>query len=114
MSQAARRLRELLGENRSSVQRYDRPLHEGSRARLQAFKAYSQAIESAASGRLRESIPFYQRAIEIDPAFALAYSHLAVPYWSTDRPELAAGYAKKAYELKVRASEIEKFRITHV
>jgi eukaryotic-like serine/threonine-protein kinase len=114
ISQAARRLRERLGESLSSIQRYDRPLHEGTTASLQAFKAYSQAIESSVSGRLRESIPLYKRAIDIDPDFAHAHCQLAIMYWNTDRPELAAGYAKKAYELKERAGEIEKFRITYV
>src|SRR5262245_33884000 len=114
LSQAARRLRERLGESLSSIQRYDRPFHEGTTASLQAFKAYSQATESAVSGRLREAIPLYKRAIDIDPDFAHAHCQLAIMYWNTDRPELAAGYAKKAYELKERAGEIEKFRITYV
>jgi len=114
ISQAARRLRERLGESLGSIQRYDRPLHEGTTASLQAFKAYSQAQELAASGQWRDSIPLYKRAIDIDPGFAHAYSSLAIMYWVTDRPELAAEYAKKAYELKERAGEIEKFRITHV
>jgi tetratricopeptide (TPR) repeat protein len=114
ISQAARRLRERLGESLSSIQRYDRPFHEGTTASLQAFKAYSQATETAVSGRLRDAIPLYKRAIDIDPDFAHAHCQLAIMYWNTDRPELAAGYAKKAYELKERAGEIEKFRITHV
>jgi DNA-binding winged helix-turn-helix (wHTH) protein/tetratricopeptide (TPR) repeat protein len=114
ISQAARRLRARLGESLSSIQRFDRPHGDATTASLQAFKAFSDAIDLAGSGRSRESIPIYHRAIDIDPGFALAYNELAIMYWVTDRPELAAGYVKKAYGLKERAGEMEKSRITHV
>src|SRR5262245_62143449 len=114
LSQAATRLRERLGESLSSIQRYDRPLQEGTTAKPEAFKAYSQGIELAVSGRVRESIPFYQRAIDLDPDFAHAYSQLAIMYWVTGRTELAAEYAKKSYELKDRAGELEKSRIIQI
>src|SRR5262245_3143518 len=114
LSRAATRLRERLGESLVSIQRYDRPFHEVTTASPQAFKAYSEARELAASGKSRESIPLYQLAIDIDPDFAIAYSSLAIMYSTTDRPELAAGDARKAYKLKERAGEMEKFRITHI
>jgi Protein kinase domain len=68
LSQATTQLRERLGESLSSIQRFDRPLQEGTTAKPEAFKAYSQAFELAISGRLMESIPFYILA--------------AVPAWS--------------------------------
>ena len=112
LSQAATRLQERLGESLSSIQRFDRPLQEeGRTAKPEAFKAYSQAIELAISGRLREAIPFYQRAVDIDPDFAYVYSQLAIAYWATSRPELAAECAKKSYALKDQATGAEKFRI---
>jgi tetratricopeptide (TPR) repeat protein len=114
LSQAATRLRERLGESLNSIQRFDRPLQEGTTASPEAFKAYSQAIEMAVSGGLMDAIPFYKRAVEIDSDFASAYSQLAIMYWATNRPGQAADYAKKSYELKDRAGEIEKFRITHI
>lgn len=113
LSQAAARLRERLGESLSSIQRFALPLQEGTTAKLDAFKAYSQAQELSVSGRLREAIPFYQRAIEIDPDFAHTHSQLAIMYWATGQPELAAEYAKKSYALKDQAGDLEKFRITH-
>jgi eukaryotic-like serine/threonine-protein kinase len=61
-----------------------------------------------------ESIPFYRHAVEIDPDFAHAYSQLAIMYGFANRPELAAEYAKKSYELRERAGEIERFRIDGV
>jgi eukaryotic-like serine/threonine-protein kinase len=63
---------------------------------------------------LMEAIPFYRHAVETDPEFAIAYCQLAIMYWVTERPGLAAEYAKKSHELKDRAGEIEKFRITHM
>ena len=114
LSQAATRLRERLGESLSSIQRFNRPLYEGTTASPEAFKAYSQAIELALSGRPREAIPFHKRAVELDPDFANAYSQMAIMYWVIGQPGVAAEYAKKAYELKGRAGEIEQFRITQV
>ncbi len=114
LSQAATRLREKLGESLSSIQRFNRPLLEGTTAKLEAFKAFSQALELAVSGRTLEAIPFHQRAVELDPDFAYAYCQLAIMYEVTNRPALAATYAKKSYELRERASENEKFRITHL
>ena len=113
LSQAARRLRERLGESLSSIQDFDRPLQEGTTARLEAFKAYSQATELAVSGQFREAIPFYELAIEIDPDFAHAYNQLAIMYGATGRQGLAAEYVKKSYELKDRAGDLEKSRITY-
>jgi len=113
LSRAATRLRERLGESLSSIQRFDRPLQESTTAKPEAFKTYSQALELAVSGRLTEAIPFFQRAVELDPDFAIAHCHLAIMHWATGRPELAAEYAKNAYELKDHSGEIEKLRITH-
>ncbi len=111
LSQAATQLREKLGESLSSIQRFDRPLQEGTTAKPEAFKAFSQGAEIASTGRIAESISFYQRAVELDPEFAIAYTQLAIMYGLTDQPALAAENAKKAYALQDRASEIEKFRI---
>jgi len=112
LSQAATRLRERLGESLSSIQRFDKPLEQATTAKLEAFKAYSLGIEHSYRGRPMEAIPFYRRAVEIDPEFAHAYSVLSVVHWSTGRPGLAAEYAEKGYALRERVSEYEKLRIT--
>jgi len=113
LSQAATRLRGRLGESLSSIQRFDQPLQEGTTARPEAFKAYSQGIELAVGGRLMEAVPFFKRAVDLDPDFAHAYSQLAIMY-SVTEPGLGVEYAKRSYELKDRAGEIERFRITHI
>jgi eukaryotic-like serine/threonine-protein kinase len=112
LSQAATQLREKLGESLSSIQRFDKPLEEATTSKLEAFQAYALGYEISASGRLMESIPIYERAVEIDPDFATAYSMLSVMHNTTGRPRLAAEYAEKAYALKDRVGEYEKLRIT--
>ena len=113
LSQASTRLREKLGESLSSIQRFDKPLEQATTSRLEAFKAWSMGIEHSHGGRPMEAIPFYKRAVEIDPDFAQAYSVLSTVHWAAGRPELAAGNAEKGYALKDRVGEYEKLRITN-
>ena len=114
LAQAASQLRGKLGESLSSIQRSEHPfdLAQATTSRLEAFKAWSRGVENSYSGRILEAIPFYKRAIELDPDFAQAYSILATLYGNTGRPGLAAEYAKKGYQLRDRVSESEKLRIT--
>jgi serine/threonine protein kinase/Flp pilus assembly protein TadD len=113
LSQAATQLRQKLGESLGSIQRYNRQLQESTTAKPEAFKTYSQGLELAVSGRSTEALPFFHRAVELDPDFAIAYSHLGILYAAADRTAQAVEYAKKAYELKEHVGEIERFRITH-
>ncbi|MBM3804542.1 MAG: hypothetical protein FJW26_19770 [Acidimicrobiia bacterium] len=113
LSQAATGLRENLGESLSSIQRFDRPLEEATTSKLEAFKAWSVAVEHSYGGRVMEAIPFYRRAVELDPDFAQAYATLSTVYWTVGQPGLAAEYAAKGYALRDRVSEIEKLRITN-
>jgi len=112
LSQAATQLREKLGESLSSIQRFDKPLEETTTSKLEAFQAYALGIELSISGRFMESIPVYERAIEMDPNFAMAYSMLSIMHFATGRLRRAAEYAEKAYALKDRVGEFEKLRIT--
>jgi tetratricopeptide (TPR) repeat protein len=112
LSQAATQLREKLGESLSSIQRFDKPLEEATTSKLEAFQAYALGSELAISGRVMESIPIFERAIEIDHDFATAYGMLSIMHSVTDRPRLAAEYAEKAYALKDRVGEYEKLRLT--
>ncbi|HSQ20256.1 MAG TPA: serine/threonine-protein kinase, partial [Blastocatellia bacterium] len=115
LSQASSQLRENLGESLSSIHRLDKPpdLDRATTSKLEAFKAWSLGVENSYAGKVMEAIPFYKRAIELDPEFAHAYSVLSTVYGNTDRPGLAAEYAQKGYELKDRVSEYEKLRITN-
>jgi eukaryotic-like serine/threonine-protein kinase len=117
LSRVTTQLREKLGESLNSIQRFDKPLEgpleQATTSKLEAFKAWSVAIEHSYSGRVMEAIPFYKRAVELDPEFAHAYSVLSVVYGNTGRPGLAAQYAEKGYALRDRVSEFEKLRITN-
>src|SRR6266496_4168564 len=112
LGQAASRLREKLGESLSSVKKFDAPIEEATTSSLEALKAFSQGNEQRLSGHDREAIPFYKRALEIDPNFALAYARLAVQYSNQFQTELAAQYSQKAYDLRDRVSERERFYIS--
>ncbi|HSE30605.1 MAG TPA: protein kinase [Pyrinomonadaceae bacterium] len=111
LTQAASKLRQKLGESLSSIQKFDAPL-ELTTSSLDALKASSMAYEQSSRGRFLESIPFYKRAVELDPNFAYAYAGLAVQYSNTNQPKLAAEYAEKAFTLRDRVSELEKLRIS--
>ncbi|MFY9611513.1 MAG: protein kinase [Blastocatellia bacterium] len=111
LSLAASRMREKLGESLGSIQKFDAPL-EVTTSSLEALKAFSLGVEQTQSGKFLEAIPFYKRAVELDPKFAYAYGSLAVNYYNTKQPKLAAEYAERAFALRDRMSELEKLRIT--
>ena len=111
LSRAASQLREKLGESLGSIQKFDAPL-EVTTSSLEALKAFSLGLEQTQSGLFLEAIPFYRRAFELDSQFAYAYGTLAVNYYNTRQPKLAAEYAEKAFALRDRMSELEKLRIT--
>ena len=112
LTQAASKLRQKLGESLSSIRKFDAPL-ELTTSSLEALKAYSLGYEQSIRGRVLESIPFYKRAVELDPNFAYAYASLAVLHANTNQPKLAAEYAEKAFALRDRVSELEKLRISN-
>ncbi|HJZ81833.1 MAG TPA: serine/threonine-protein kinase [Pyrinomonadaceae bacterium] len=111
LSRAASRLREKLGESLGSIQKFDAPL-EATTSSLGALKAFSLGVEQTQTGKFLQAIPYYKRAIELDPQFGYAYGTLAVNYYNTKQPSLAAEYAEKAFALRDRMSELEKLRIT--
>jgi serine/threonine protein kinase/Tfp pilus assembly protein PilF len=110
LSQAASRLREKLGESLSSIQKFDAPL-EATTSSLEALKAYALGLPLYASGKWPAAILYFNRAVEIDPNFALAYKTLAFSYANISQSGLAAQYAAKAYALRNRVSEREKLAI---
>ena len=113
LSQAAKKLREKLGESLSSVQRFDKAFEDATTSQLEAFKFYSQGAQQAISGRQMEAIPLLKRAVELDPDFAYAYSLLGATYGSSGQLAVAARYAEKAYALRDRVGEYEKLRIAY-
>ncbi|HYV07311.1 MAG TPA: protein kinase [Blastocatellia bacterium] len=112
LSQAAIRLREQLGESLSSIQNFDAPIEQATTASLPALKSYSLGLEQANSGNYPKAIPFYQRAVELDPTFALGYQALAREQLNSGFPNDAIASASKAYELREHTSENERLYIT--
>jgi DNA-binding winged helix-turn-helix (wHTH) protein/tetratricopeptide (TPR) repeat protein len=108
----ASKLRGLLGESLSSVQKYSTPLDEATTPSLEALKAYSTGVKVAFTNGYEAGIPHFKRAIEIDPNFAMAHAHLGLWYSSVGESELARESAIRAYELRDRANDREKFFIT--
>jgi DNA-binding winged helix-turn-helix (wHTH) protein/tetratricopeptide (TPR) repeat protein len=112
LGKAASRLRNNLGESLSSVEKFDAPIEQVTTPSLEALKAYSLGrIALVEKGNLA-AIPFYERAIELDPNFAMAYAGLAASQSNLNRSNLATAPLEKAFALRDRVSEREKFRIS--
>jgi serine/threonine protein kinase/tetratricopeptide (TPR) repeat protein len=111
LGDAATELRGKLGESLASVQKFSTPIEEATTSSLEALKAYSMGRRVLWANGDVPAIPYYQRALEIDPNFALCYSSLAVAYNNLGQAARASENAKKAYELRSRVSEREKYRI---
>ena len=110
LGKAVASLRAKLGESLASIQKFDVPV-EATTASLEALKAFSMGITTFRAKGNAEAIPFYRRALELDPNFALAYASLGVTYGNLGQASLAAENIKKAYDLRDRVSEREKYRI---
>ncbi|HKP68220.1 MAG TPA: protein kinase [Pyrinomonadaceae bacterium] len=113
LTRAAAGLRERLGESLSSIEKFNVPSESITTSSLEALKIFVLGREQIVNGRQFEAIPFYKKALELDPDFALAYTELAVVYRNTDQWKLAAEMTRKAYELRDAVSESEKLRITY-
>jgi tetratricopeptide (TPR) repeat protein len=112
LGQAAGKLRSEVGESLSSVQKFDVPLEEATTNSLEALKAYTLAEKTRREKGDAEAVPFFKRAIELDPNFTMAYNGLGVTYSNLSQPSLADDYLKKASDLRDRVTEREKFHVT--
>jgi eukaryotic-like serine/threonine-protein kinase len=112
VGKAASQIRGKLGESLASIQKFDKPLREVTTSSLEALKAYSAGVENRRTGKELNSIPLFERAIAIDPEFAEAYHQIAQTYYNFGESERAADYESKAYNLRDRVSEREKFEVT--
>jgi serine/threonine protein kinase len=112
LGDAATKLREKLGESLTSVQKYDAPVEGATTPSLEALQAYSLGRQAAGlKNDFAASIPFFQRAISLDPNFAMAYASLGVSYGNLDEPVLGAENLRRAYELRDRVSDREKLSV---
>jgi hypothetical protein len=110
LSQIARKFRIRVGESLATVEKHSVPLEDATTPSLEALKAYSTAWKVDLSSGGAEAVPYFMRAVEIDPKFAMAYATLGLTYGSES--VLSAESATKAWQLRDRTSDREKFFIT--
>jgi eukaryotic-like serine/threonine-protein kinase len=112
LGEAATKLREKLGESLASVQKYDAPAESVTTPSLEALQAYTLGVQTmTVKADYPSAISFFQRAISLDPNFAMAYARLGTCYANLSQAARAAENQRKAYELRDRVSEREKFYI---
>ena len=111
LGKAATNLRAKLGESLASIQKFDVPV-EATTTSLEALKAFSMGITTFRTRGDAASIPFQKRALELDPNFPAAYAALGVAYMNLGQASLATESIEKAYALRDKVSEREKYRIS--
>ena len=111
LGQTASEMRGKLGESLASVQKYDIPLSQVTTTSLEALKTYSLGIKALDEKGPTAAIPYFRRAIELDPNFASAYALAATEYGNLGESVLASEYAKRAYELREGVTEREKLAL---
>jgi eukaryotic-like serine/threonine-protein kinase len=105
-------IRSKLGESLSTIQKFDTPLEHATTPSLEALQAFSSGMQTMRTKKPDAATPFFKRAVELDPNFAVAYAYLGVMATTNLEPSLSVDYRTKAYELRDRASQAEKYWIT--
>jgi tetratricopeptide (TPR) repeat protein len=111
LDNSASRIRAKLGESLASVEKFATPIEEATTSSLEALKAYSMGRRALYEKGNAAALPFYRRAVELDPNFALAYRALSAAYDNLGQTTRASENARKAFELRERVSERERYAI---
>jgi serine/threonine protein kinase/tetratricopeptide (TPR) repeat protein len=112
LGDAASKLRRQLGESLATVSKFDVPLEHATTTSLDALKSYSVGMVALHRQGELAAIPLFQRAIELDPNFAMAYDALGAAYGNLSKTELGDDYIRKAFELRGRTSDWERFQLS--
>ena len=112
LGEAASKLRTELGESLATVQKLDVPLDQATTSSLEALKAYSLGDKAFNEKGPAAALPFDQRAIQLDPNFAMGYKSVGDDYYSLSELARASEYYTKAFQLREHASEHERLAIT--
>ena len=112
LGEAAATLRSKLGESLASVKKFDKPLDEATTSSLEALQAYTEGDRLAREKGDTDALPLLKRAVELDPNFARAYASLGIRYNNLGQATLAIENVRRAYELRDRVSEREKYYIS--
>src|SRR6185436_10600457 len=112
LSQVARKFRTRVGESQATVEKHSTPLAQATTPSLEALKAYSIGMKGLnVSANYAAAIPLFQRAVEIDPQFAMAHASVGIASSTLGESVLAAQSATKAWQLRDRVTDRERFFI---
>jgi len=112
LDKAAGSVRKALGESRGTLDKFDAPLAQVTTPSLEALRAYSLGEKAFLEAGDAAALVFFNRAVELDPQFAMAYVSLGAHYVNLSQSRSAIESFEKAYALRDRASERERYRIT--
>jgi serine/threonine protein kinase len=111
VGKASSRLRAKLGESLASIRKYDTPLEQATTASLEALQSYSLGVKTRLTEGNAAAIPLFERATLLDPNFAMAYARLGSGYFELSQSKRAKAELTKAYGLRDRVSDAERFFI---
>jgi len=109
---AAATLRNQLGESLATVQKFDVPLQQATTSSLEALQAYSLGVKASHEKGIKDSLPYLEHAVELDPNFAMGYREMGNEYSGLGEVGRASEYFTKAFQLRDHASEREKLIIS--
>jgi len=112
LGKASSEIRKKLGESLATVRKFDTPLEQATTPSLEALQAYTFGRQKIGpEGDFASAVPLFQRAVRLDPNFSMAHASLGMTYFNLGEQSLGAENTRKAYELRERTSEREKFYI---
>jgi len=111
---SAARLRAALGEPRASIARFNKPLEEATSSSPEALQLLTEGYRRHLAGDPRGALPYYKRATDTDPEFALAYAALGLAYYVSGDFRLSEAAEKKAFELRNRMTEVARFHAENI
>ena len=108
LDRAASQIRRRLGESVASLDKFQVPIAAVSTPSLEALRAYSEGDRNSNQGNLKTAALLYENAVALDPEFASAYKSLSWVYYKEGEFSRAAGFSRKAFELRERTSERDR------
>jgi eukaryotic-like serine/threonine-protein kinase len=105
-------MREKLGESLAAIGKSDTPIEQATTSSLEALKAFSLGDHMRMTGGDVQAISFYRQAVERDPDFAMAHARLGTVYGNVGETQLSEEHRRKAFALREKVSERERFYIT--
>jgi len=112
LGKAASKLRGELGESLATVQKFDIPLEQATTSSLESLRAYSLGWKADREKGPAAALPYHQRAIQLDPNFAMGYAAVGYEYYDLGEPGRGSEYFTKAFQLREHASEQERLAIS--